>query len=63
MSSEREEDPIQNAIKQCGMIQCVIDNTAKQLDGLRTQCSTTEEITQKEIREAEVRAVSCSNVF
>lgn len=54
MSSEKPRDPIQNAIDQCYMTQCVLDNTAKQLVGLRTQCSTAEEITQKEIKEAEV---------
>ena len=54
MSSEKEEDPIESAIKLCSVTQCMIDLTAKQLDGLRTQCVTTEEITQKEIREAEV---------
>ena len=54
MSSGKEKDPIQIAIDQCVMTQCVIDNTAKQLEGLRTQCSTAEEITQKEIKEAEV---------
>ena len=57
MSSEMEEDPTQSAIKLCGMTQCMIDITAKQLESLRTQCRTTEEITQKEIREAEVGVI------
>ena len=54
MSSERDEDPFEAAVKLCSVTQCMIDLTAKQLDGLRTQCVATEEITQKEIREAEV---------
>ena len=53
MSSERDEDPFETE-KLCSMTQRMIDLTAKQLDGLRTQCVTTEEITQKEIKEAEV---------
>ncbi len=55
MSSEKEEDPIEAAVNSCSETQFMIDLTAKQLDGLRTQCVTTEEITQKEIREAEVK--------
>ena len=54
MSSERDEDPFEVAVKLCSVTQCMVDLTAKQLDGLRTQCVATEEITQKEIREAEV---------
>ena len=33
----------------------MIDLTAKHLEGLRTICVATEEITQKEIKETEVR--------
>ena len=54
MANERD-DAIKRAIELCHMTQCMIDITAKQLDGLRTLCSTSEEITQKEIRESEVR--------
>ena len=55
MATESEEDPVKKALDQCMMIQSVIDFTAKHLYGLRTQCATTEEITQNEIRESEVR--------
>ena len=50
-----EDDPVEGVIKLCTMTQRMIDITGKQLDCLRTQCKTTEEITQKEIKEAEVQ--------
>ena len=59
MSFDKDDDPVQSAVKQCALTQRMIDITGKQLDGLRTQCRTTEEITQKEIREAEVRYQFC----
>jgi len=51
--TDREEAEKQ-AIKTCTTNQCMIDFTAKHLNGLRIECATTEEITQREIREAEV---------
>ena len=54
-TSPPEDNPVQNAINMCEMIEYMINNNAKRLDGLRTQCSVTEEITQKEIRELEVK--------
>ena len=59
MSCDIPDDPVESAITHCAMTQCMIDITSKQLDGLRTQCSVTEEITQKEIRESEVRMLHC----
>ena len=53
--STSEDDPIIGALNLCKTTQCMIDITSKQLEALRTECSTAEEITQKEIREAEVR--------
>ena len=52
--TEITEDPVETAIKTCEILQYMIDNNAKRLYGLRTQCSVTEEITQREIRELEV---------
>ena len=51
--TDREEAEKQ-AIKTCTNTQRMIDFTAKHLNGLRLECATTEEITQIEIREAEV---------
>jgi len=61
MTNDRD-DAIKRAIELCHMTQCMIDITAKQLDGLRTVCSTSEEITQKEIRESEVRACCITSI-
>lgn len=55
-STDREEAEKQ-AIKTCTTNQCMIDFTAKHLNGLRLECATTEEITQKEIREAESKLI------
>ena len=49
------DDAVKRTVELCRMTQCMIDITAKQLDGLRTVCSTAEQITQNEIRESEVR--------
>ena len=54
MSSTDRDEPEKQAIRTCTTNQCMIDFTAKHLNGLRIECATTEEITQKEIREAEV---------
>ncbi|XP_071110703.1 kinase suppressor of Ras 2-like isoform X2 [Haliotis cracherodii] len=51
------QDPVEQAINACKMVQFMIDFTAKQLVGLRTQCATTEQITQKEIRDTESKLV------
>ena len=53
-SSKDREEAEKQAIKTCTTNQCMIDFTAKHLNGLRIECEVTEEITQKEIREAEV---------
>lgn len=49
--SDTEGDSVENVI---ATVQSMIDFTAKHLDGLRTQCATTEEITQRQIRDTEV---------
>ncbi|XP_013405438.1 kinase suppressor of Ras 2 [Lingula anatina] len=58
MSSVSEEDPIKRAERTCSIAQSMIDYTAKHLRGLRTQCATTEEITQQEIRGAETKLIT-----
>ena len=45
---------VEFAIKHCEVLQMLIENNTKLLDGLRIQCSVTEEITQREIRQLEV---------
>ncbi|KAK7087945.1 kinase suppressor of Ras 2-like [Littorina saxatilis] len=56
-SSKDREEAEKQAIKTCTTNQCMIDFTAKHLNGLRIECATTEEITQKEIREAESKLI------
>lgn len=53
-SSDTEHDAVEKAITMCRTAQGMIDFTAKNLDGLRTQCDPSEELTQKEIRNNEV---------
>jgi len=60
-SSDTESDAVEKAITMCKTAQGMIDFTAKHLDGLRTQCVTTEELTQKEIRNTEVTNPSQSS--
>ncbi|ESO97857.1 hypothetical protein LOTGIDRAFT_104167 [Lottia gigantea] len=52
-----QDDSVEQALKTCKMVQFMIDFTAKQLLGLRTECKKTEEITQKEIRETESKLI------
>lgn len=55
MSSVADLDEATNhAIRTCKTNQSMIDFTAKQLNGLRIECATTEEITQTEIKDTEV---------
>ncbi|KAL5015972.1 hypothetical protein ScPMuIL_005561 [Solemya velum] len=52
--SDTEGDSVENVI---ATVQSMIDFTAKHLDGLRTQCATTEEITQRQIRDTESKII------
>lgn len=45
---------ISKAIEACNTAQAMIDINAEHLDGLRTQCATSAELTQHEIRTLEV---------
>lgn len=53
-SSSESEDTVELALESCQLLQYMIDSNSKLLDGLRTQCSVREEITQQEIRQLEV---------
>lgn len=52
--SENEKKRIRDAIQMIETIQSMIDVSADRLEGLRTQCSTSAELTQQEIRTLEV---------
>lgn len=53
--SEYEIKRARDAIQTIETIQSMIDVSADRLEGLRTQCSTSAELTQQEIRTLEVR--------
>lgn len=54
--SEYEIERARDAIQMIETIQSMIDVSADRLEGLRTQCFTSAELTQQEIRTLEVRA-------
>ncbi|GFY68068.1 hypothetical protein TNIN_25632 [Trichonephila inaurata madagascariensis] len=53
MANNESEDRILKAIEACNTAQAMIDINAEHLDGLRTQCATSAELTQHEIRTLE----------
>ncbi|CAH0715274.1 unnamed protein product, partial [Brenthis ino] len=55
--SENEKKRIRDAIQMIETIQSMIDVSADRLEGLRTQCSTSAELTQQEIRTLEGKLV------
>ncbi|ELU07086.1 hypothetical protein CAPTEDRAFT_214930 [Capitella teleta] len=59
MSADRglKDDSPDRVYEQCTVTQCMIDITEKQLNSLRTLCSTTDGITQKEICESESKLI------
>ena len=54
MSEEDGEQNTLQAIEWCTNLQCLIEISAKDLEGLRTQCLTRAVLTQQEIRRIEV---------
>lgn len=52
--NEYENKRARDAIQTIETIQSMIDVSADRLEGLRTQCSTSAELTQQEIRTLEV---------
>lgn len=61
MADSEVEDSVTKAIEACNTAQAMIDINAEHLDGLRTQCATSAELTQHEIRTLEV-SFSCRSV-
>lgn len=61
MADEEAEQEIRRAldvVQSVQSIQSIIDISADRLEGLRTQCATSAEITQQEIRTLEVFKIS-----
>lgn len=54
--SEEQELSLQKALQQCELVQNMIDISISNLEGLRTKCAASNDLTQKEIRTLEVRA-------
>ncbi|XP_060539787.1 kinase suppressor of Ras 2-like [Pantherophis guttatus] len=44
---------LQKALQQCELVQNMIDISISNLEGLRTKCATSNDLTQKEIRTLE----------
>lgn len=61
MADSEVEDSVTKAIEACNTAQAMIDINAEHLDGLRTQCATSAELTQHEIRTLEV-SFSCRSL-
>lgn len=57
MTSIMETDNEENLRRVLHMIQCMIDISADRLEGLRTQCNASAELTQQEIRTLEAKLV------
>lgn len=52
--SEEQRLSLQKALQQCELVQNMIDISISSLEGLRTKCATSNDLTQKEIRTLEV---------
>lgn len=52
--SEEQHLSLQKALQQCELVQNMIDISILSLEGLRTKCATSNDLTQKEIRMLEV---------
>lgn len=52
--SEEQHLSLQKALQQCELVQNMIDISISSLEGLRTKCATSNDLTQKEIRTLEV---------
>lgn len=56
--SEEQHLSLQKALQQCELVQNMIDISISSLEGLRTKCATSNDLTQKEIRTLEVSAAN-----
>lgn len=52
--SEEQHLSLQKALQQCELVQNMIDISISSLEGLRTKCATSNDLTRKEIRTLEV---------
>ncbi|ELK15502.1 Kinase suppressor of Ras 2 [Pteropus alecto] len=59
MTKSEEQQPLslQKALQQCELVQNMIDLSISNLEGLRTKCATSNDLTQKEIRTLEVPSI------
>ncbi|KAG1658373.1 Kinase suppressor of Ras 2 [Nymphon striatum] len=57
MADVEPETSARRALELCAMVQSMIDISAEHLDGLRTQCATSAELTQQEIRSLETKLI------
>ncbi|XP_072565098.1 kinase suppressor of Ras 2 isoform X2 [Paramormyrops kingsleyae] len=55
--SEEQHLSLQKALEQCELVQNMIDISISSLEGLRTKCATSNDLTQKEIRTLEGKLV------
>ncbi|XP_076845981.1 kinase suppressor of Ras 2 isoform X1 [Brachyhypopomus gauderio] len=55
--SEEHHVSLQKALQQCELVQNMIDISISSLEGLRTKCATSNDLTQKEIRTLEGKLV------
>ncbi|XP_041079701.1 LOW QUALITY PROTEIN: kinase suppressor of Ras 2-like [Polyodon spathula] len=55
--SEEQHLSLQKALQQCELVQNMIDISISSLEGLRTKCATTNDLTQKEMRTLEGKLV------
>ncbi|KAM4763684.1 kinase suppressor of Ras 2 isoform 3-T3 [Cyanocitta cristata] len=55
--SEEQELSLQKALQQCELVQNMIDISISNLEGLRTKCAASNDLTQKEIRTLESKLV------
>lgn len=54
MTKSEEHLSLQKALQQCELVQNMIDISISSLEGLRTKCATSNDLTQKEMRTLEV---------
>lgn len=58
-----DESSEQELRKNLHIIQSMIDVSSERLEGLRTKCSTTAELTQQEIRTLEVKVLNNKEIY
>ena len=59
--SEEQHLTLQKALQQCELVQNMIDISISSLEGLRTKCATSNDLTQQEIRTLEVSSIRVEN--